>query len=84
MCLEFYWNLKIINSIFFLVNEEFLNLKGKDFGILFLDSIFYSGFYLLKDFILKLLIEYVKNLYYYDYDKVLIEYVKLVYFDGLD
>ena len=81
---EPYWNSKTTNSILFPVNEEFLNSKGKDFGTLSPDSILYSGPYLLKDFTSKSSIEYVKNLHYYDHDKVSIERVKLAYFDGSD
>ena len=81
---EPYWNSKTTNSILFPVNEEFLNSKGKDFGTLSPDSILYSGPYLLKDFTSKSSIEYVKNPYYYDHDKVSIEHVKLAYFDGSD
>ena len=81
---EPYWNSKTTNSILFPVNEEFLKSKDKDFGTLTPDSILYNGPYLLKDFISKSSIEYVKNPHYYDHDKVTIEKVKLAYFDGSD
>lgn len=81
---EPYWNSKTTNSILFPVNEEFLKSKDKDFGTLTPDSILYNGPYLLKDFISKSSIEYVKNPHYYDQDKVTIEKVKLAYFDGSD
>ena len=81
---EPYWNSKTTNSILFPVNEEFLKSKDKDFGTLTPDSILYNGPYLLKDFTSKSSIEYVKNLHYYDHDRVTIEKVKLAYFDGSD
>ena len=81
---EPYWNSKTTNSILFPVNEEFLKSKDKEFGTLTPNSILYNGPYLLKDFTSKSSIEYVKNPYYYDHDKVTIEKVKLAYFDGSD
>ena len=81
---EPFWNSKTTNSILFPVNEEFLTSKDKAFGELKLDSILYSGPYLLKEFTSKSSLEYMKNPHYYDQEKVTIERVKLAYVDGSD
>ena len=81
---EPFWNSKTTNSILFPVNEEFLTSKDKAFGELKVDSILYSGPYLLKEFTSKSSLEYMKNPHYYDQEKVTIERVKLAYVDGSD
>ncbi|GGE31066.1 peptide ABC transporter substrate-binding protein [Streptococcus himalayensis] len=81
---ETYWNSKTTMGTLFPVNEEFLKSKGKDYGSPKPDSILYNGPYLLKSWVSKSSIEYVKNPQYYDKDNVHIEHIKLSYFDGSD
>lgn len=70
-------------GVLVLVNEEFLNLKGDDFvKVIDLSSILYNGFYLLKFFVVKFFVEFVKNFNYWDKDNVYVDKIKLLFWDG--
>ena len=81
---ESFWNSKVTTSTMLPVNEEFLKASGKDYGAVTPAGILYNGPYFLKTLTSKSLIEYEKNLNYWDKENVKIEKIKLTYYDGSD
>ncbi|VMS58948.1 oligopeptide binding lipoprotein [Streptococcus pneumoniae] len=81
---EPYWNSKTTSTILFPVNADFLKSKGDDFGKVDPANILYSGPFLMKAFVSKSVIEYKKNLNYWDAKNVFVDDVKLTYYDGSD
>lgn len=81
---ESFWNSKLTMGIMFPVNAEFLESKGDDYGKPQVDSILYSGPYLISAMTAKSSLEYTKNPNYWDADNVHIEHVKFSFYDGSD
>ena len=81
---ESFWNSKVTTATMLPVNEEFLNSKGSDYGAPTPSSILYNGPYFLKSLTSKSVIEYEKNLNYWDKDNVKIDNIKLTFYDGSD
>lgn len=91
-----YFDTMTVYSIFYPVNEEFLNSKGTGcvlgapsqedctFGVPQPDSILYNGPYILTNNTAKSVVEYKANEAYWDSENVHMKNIKLVYFDGKD
>lgn len=82
---EPFWNSKLVYSILWPVNEEFVESKGDDYAKpTDPSSILYNGPFILKSLTAKSSIELVKNENYWDKDNVKVDAIKLAYFDGQD